>query len=226
MKTPVLVWFRNDLRLADNPALQAAMADENAAVIPVFIWAPEEEAGWSPGAASRWWMHQSLCALEQALRHRGSRLIIRRGPSLATLHELCRETGARQVVWNRRYEPGITARDAALKQALRAAAIQAASFNGSLLHEPWEIRNKSGGPFQVFTAFWKRCLEAPEPPPPRSAPERLGTPADWPASLPLESLGLEPRIDWAGGIRRAWTPGEAGGARALQGFLDRAFTDY
>lgn len=224
MNPPILVWFRQDLRLADNPALQAAAAQ--GPVLPVFIWAPSEDQEWAPGAASRWWTHQSLSAFDEAIRRRGANLIVRRGETLATLRALCRETGARQVVWNRRYEPASTERDAAIKTALRAEGIRAESFNGNLLHEPWTIQNQSGRPFQVFTAFWRRCLGASDPAHPLPAPERLVAPPVRLESLPLEALELEPRIDWTAGIRRAWTPGESGAKQSLDVFLNRAFAGY
>src|ERR1019366_1409085 len=110
MKDVSLVWFRLDLRLADNPALARALARSNA-IIPVFIWAPEEEAPWSPGAAAQWWLHHSLLELKAALEQRGSRLIVRRGPSAETLLQLAAESGAKSVLWNRRYEPAVVARD-------------------------------------------------------------------------------------------------------------------
>src|SRR5215472_4495384 len=115
-KAPSLLWFRQDLRLSDNPVFAAALA-RGAPVIPVFIWAPEEEGAWPPGAASRWWLHQSLTALAAALDARGSRLIVRRGPSAQTLETLAAETGAGAVHWNRRYEPAVIVRDAAVKTA-------------------------------------------------------------------------------------------------------------
>src|SRR5512138_3389269 len=110
MNAPALVWFRLDLRLTDNPALTAAAA-RNKKIVPVFIWAPEEEGDWPPGAASRWWLHQSIKSLDAGFRRRGMRLILRRGPSIDALRSLIRECGADSVFWNRRYEPALRARD-------------------------------------------------------------------------------------------------------------------
>ncbi len=104
MPRTALVWFRRDLRLADNPALCAALAEADA-IVPVYVHSPEEEAPWAPGAASHWWLHHSLAALDRELRDRGSRLCIRRGPALPALLELARECGANAVHWNRLYEP-------------------------------------------------------------------------------------------------------------------------
>lgn len=225
MNSPSLCWLRLDLRLADNPALQAAV-HRGGPVVPVFIWAPDEEGDWPPGAASRWWLHQSLAALAADLREAGSRLIIRRGPSLAALRALARETSATAVCWNRRYEPAVSARDAMVEAALRSEGLDAQSFNAGLLHEPWTIRNQSGKPFQVFTPFWRHCLAQPDPPPPLAAPRHLRAPGQWPGSLALDALELEPRIHWAGGLRAAWQPGEAGARANLRRFLGRAFADY
>ena len=156
---PVLLWFRQDLRLADNPALAAAV-ERGGPVIPVFIWAPEEEGAWRPGAASRWWLDRSLAALQADLEKRGSRLLVRRGPTITALQNLLRESGATAVFWNRRYEPAIIARDRELKAQLRQRGITVESLNGNLVFEPWAIRNGSGQPFRVFTPFWRACANA------------------------------------------------------------------
>ncbi len=219
-----LLWFRIDLRLADNPALHAAIA--SGAVIPVFIWDPKSEEPWRPGGASNWWLHQSLAALDESLRKLGSRLIIRSGVLLETLHALAKETGAESVMWNRRYEPAVIARDAGIKKSLAEAGIQAESFCGALLHEPWTVENKSAKPFQVFTPFWKNCLTKPDPEEPLPAPTLIPAPAKWPDSLALAELGLEPEINWAGGMRDAWTPGEASAQKRLAGFLGNAAARY
>ncbi len=223
MNAPALVWFRLDLRLADNPALVAASI-ANSTVIPVFIWAPEEEGDWPPGAASRWWLHQSLKSLDADLRRHGIPLIIRRGPSLAALRSLVRESGAQSVFWNRRYEPTIRKRDAAVEAALRADGVQTETFNAALLFEPEEIKNSSGKPFQVFTPFWRSCLSAaadfrPKPKPSFHKTGPLST-------LALKDLALEPAIDWAAGLRSTWQPGEAGAQRLLHRFVNRAMEDY
>ena len=225
MKPPTLIWFRLDLRLADNPALLAA-TKRGGAVVPVFIWSPDEEGDWQPGGASKWWLHQSLASLNNELRELGSRLIIRRGPTLATLRAIAKETNADAVFWNRRYEPAVIARDAKIKNALRGDSLEVESFNSALLHEPWTIQNLSGKPFQVFTPFWKNCLAQPDPAEPLPAPKHLIAPAKWPKFSALDELELEPRIQWADGLRAAWQPGEGGAAENLERFLARAFDSY
>jgi deoxyribodipyrimidine photo-lyase len=220
---PSLVWLRQDLRLSDHPAIEAAA--RRGAVIPVFIWAPGEERAWPPGAASRWWLGQSLAKLSAALEARGSRLIVRRGPAAQTLEELTAETGADAVFWNRRYEPAAIARDRALKAKLRAKGLTAGSFNGSLLFDPRKIRSASGHPFRVFTAFWRACwkesLAARA-----SVPDRFAAPARWPDSLHVDDLDLAPKTDLAAGFRAMWQPGEEGAQRHLRHFQAEALADY
>ncbi len=224
-QAPVIVWFRQDLRLADNPALNAGVK-RGAPVIPVFIWAPDEEGAWPSGGASRWWLHQSLHALDGELRECGSRLLLRFGPSDKTLRDLLKQTGAKTVMWNRRYEPACIARDSKIKELLKASGIEAESFNAALLHEPWTIQNKAGKPFQVFTPFWRHCLTLPDPPDPLAAPKQIPAPAQWPASVALDAFELEPKIKWAEGMRAAWKPGSAGAQERLKRFVSTQFADY
>jgi deoxyribodipyrimidine photo-lyase len=220
-----IIWFRQDLRLNDNPALAWA-ASGGRAVIPVYIWAPEEEGKWPPGAASRWWLHHSLENLDTCLRSLGSRLLIRRGPSLRVLRELAKETGASAVCWNRRSEPAAVLRDAAVERELRRRGWEVRSFNGSLLFEPHEVRTSEGGPFQVFTPFWNRCSRLPAPPEPEGAPRELSGPGRWPPSLPLATLSLLPALGWAEGFRDVWKPGEAGAETRLRRLLAGPLSDY
>jgi deoxyribodipyrimidine photo-lyase len=223
--SPSILWFRSDFRLGDNPALQAAI-QRGAAIVPVFIHAPEEEAPWSPGAASRCWLHQSLAALDASLRALNSRLIIRRGPTLESLRALIKETGTGAVFWNRRYEPAVIVRDVKIKGRLLDYGVDAKSFNGALLHEPWTIHNRSGKPFQVFTSFWKHCLAQSNPAEPLAAPIKIAVPKIWPNSVALAELELEPKTKWAEGIRVAWQPGEVGANTQLKKFLAVAYANY
>jgi deoxyribodipyrimidine photo-lyase len=221
-----LVWFRQDLRLADNPALTAALKI-GAPIVPVFLFSPEEAGSWAPGGAARWWLHQSLTRLEEELRRCGSRLILRQGPdSLAELLVLARECSATCVLWNRVYEPALTARDQRIKTALQAAGLETSSCNGALLHEPWTVKTKAGGPFQVFSPFWRQCLALAEPAMPLPAPQLLHGPAAWPPSCGLEALDLMPRLNWAQGLHAAWTPGSAAAHALLRRFLNDSVDAY
>ena len=219
-----LVWFRKDLRVTDNPALCAAVAQ--GAVLPVFIWAPEEEAPWAPGAASRWWLHHALASLEKDLAQLGLPLVLRCGKSLDTLRVLVRESGASAVFWNRRYEPAVIARDTKIKAALQKDGIEAVSFNGSLLIEPHEVRTKGGNPFQVFTPFWKAARNAKAMVEPLGAPRKVRAPQNTPKTEPPGALALLPTIPWDGGLRDTWTPGSAGALAELDRFLDGCIAHY
>ncbi|ACB75946.1 cryptochrome/photolyase family protein [Opitutus terrae] len=235
--TPTLLWFRQDLRLQDNPALHAALA-RGGPVIPVYVWeesceSPAAEGarandGWAaqPGAASRWWLHHSLEALDAAVRERGGRLILRRGDPLAELQEIVRATGAKGVYWNRRYEPAARARDARVQTELAAAGLDVKTFNSALLNEPETILNKQGGPFQVFSAYWRHCLTLPVAAPRKLPAGPIPAPERWPRSLDVAALELRPRVAWDRGLAQAWTPGEASAAKRMTRFVAGAIDRY
>ena len=220
-----LVWFRNDLRLADNPALRAAL-EAGYTPLPVYIHAPDEEAPWAPGAASRSWRHRSLAALDADLRQRGTHLRLFQGPSQAILQAVIDASGAEAVFWNRRYEPAIEQRDAGIKQALRGQGLRVESFNGSLLFEPWTVRTRQGGPFKVFTPFWRAALAQWGTTPLWDPPPWLAEAPTGPAGVPLDALALVPRPRWDASFWDSWTPGEAGAHAALEVFIDGALGGY
>lgn len=218
-----LLWFRRDLRLQDNPALQAAL-EAGHEVVPVYIHAPHEEGEWVPGAASDAWRHRSLAALDADLRSRGSSLVLRRGDSLATLQALVEQIGAEAVYWNRKYEPATQPRDAEIKRTLREQGIDAQSCNGSLLFEPWDIATQQGQPYKVFTPYWRNVLSHWRLPALTAAPKALTAhPVD---SLALDELRLSPVLDWDAGFWEHWQPGEAGALEALSVFEDGALRGY
>ncbi|MEM9414839.1 MAG: deoxyribodipyrimidine photo-lyase [Planctomycetota bacterium] len=219
-----IVWLRQDLRLADHPAL--CFAARRGAVVPVFIDSPEEEGAWPTGGARKWWLHQSLAALRDALEKKGSRLIFRQGPALETLLQIAQDADADTVVWHRRYEPAAIERDKQVKRGLADAGLDAKSFNGHLLFEPWELETKQGRPYQVFTPFHRAMQQLPEPDSPLDPPKKLEPPAKWPRQTPLEDLGLMPEIKWYQGMANTWTPGEQGGAEQLSGFVNDPVADY
>lgn len=223
---PSLVWFREDLRLADNPALTAAVGR---GVPLVFLFVLDEAtAGIRPlGGASRWWLHRSLAALGAEIEAHGHRLILRRGPAADILQEVLDETGAGALFWNRRYGAVERETDAALKARFRDAGIAVESFQAGLLFEPWTIATAAGQPFRVFTPFWRACCAQAEP----RAP--LAVPSVWPEAAPnissdaLDSWHLQPtRPDWAGGLRNSWRPGEGGALERLAAFVDQGLSGY
>ncbi|MES1926936.1 deoxyribodipyrimidine photo-lyase [Salinisphaera sp. T31B1] len=225
MKKRVILWFRRDLRLADNPALRAALDGDFDSVVPVYIQAPDELGDWAPGGAQRVWLDDSLRALSNALEALGSRLVIRRGPSIDALDTLIEESGATAVYWNRLYDPLTIERDKAVKQHLDEQDIETASFRANLLYEPWTVETKQGQPYKVFTPFWKavsgRGHDAP-----LAEPERM--PEVWSriGTLSVDDLALGPTLNWDKSIRETWTPGEDGAHDRLERFLDAALNGY
>ena len=226
MNTTV-VWLARSLRLADHPAL--AHAARRGAVVPVFVWAPDEEAPWQPGGAHRWWLHDSLRALARDLAARGSRLILRAGPTAEALLDVARTVGADRVVWQAEVEPHLARRDAALVRRLADAGHEARTFAGQILHDPDAIRTGAGGPYGVFGPFWRKMQAETSIGDPLPVP-RLAAPDVWPESTDLDAFGLTPEqqdgVDWAGGLRERWTPGEAGACERLDAFTATLLAGY
>lgn len=221
---PVLVWLRKDLRLTDNPALDAALATGRP-VIPLYIL-DETPGVRSMGAASLWWLDKSLAALGADISGRGSRLILRRGQAAEVLDAVIAETGAAGVVWNRLYDKASIDRDAVIKADVRARGLACESFNASLLNEPWTVKNGSGEGYKVFTPYWRAAREHIGEVHVTAAPAALPSPAAWPSSDGLSDWGLHPsRPDWSKGFSM-WTPGEAGAADRLVTFLASKIQDY
>ena len=220
MSSTAIIWLRRDLRTADNPALNAALVKADR-IVPVYIHAPEEEAPWQPGAASRWWLHQSLDSLARSLRDLGSRLVIRRGDSEAVLDRLVRETGADKVYWNRLYDPAVVARDGRIEDHLRGLGVSVVSCNGSLLREPWEVSRGDGGMYRVYTPFSRFYFRSGPEATAVEAPDSLPPLLDTIDSEPLDELGLLPRNAWYRAFEKYWQPGEAGAMIRLNDFIDR-----
>jgi deoxyribodipyrimidine photo-lyase len=220
---PIIVLFRRDLRLGDNPALgAAARAGE---IVPVFVL--DDKAGRPLGRAARWWLERSLDALGKELASRGQKLILRQGATLEVVSELSSATGAAAVYWNRRYSKVETDSDAALKAALVHRGLEAKSFNAALIREPWEMRTQAGGPFRVFTPFFRALRDAGPESAGATAPKSLKQPATPQRSDSLKSLGLYPaKPDWAREFSIRWTPGEAGAWASVQRFFDGPAKGY
>lgn len=195
-------------------------------MVPFFLWSPQEEGCWAPGAAIRWWLHHSLLALGDTLQSMGSRLIIRQGPTLEVFGSLIRETGARAVYWNRLYEPLLLKRDARVKDVLRKSGVQVESYGSALMNDPWNVLNRQGKPFQMFTPFWRTCQQQGEPEEPAPMPRSIPAPLRWPRSLRLDELDLLPTRDWAEGLSKVWKPGEKSAQRKLKDFCAEALEEY
>jgi len=220
-----IVWFRQDLRLRDNPALHAAVA-AGTPVIPVYIWSPEEEGDWAPGGASRWWLHHSLGALAADLVEHGSRLILARGRAADILKKLAAETGSTAVYWNRRYEPAAVSCAQHVAAQLRRGGIHTSQFNGALLSDPTRFLNKSGKPYQVYTAFQRGLLKELEPERPLPAPRTYHPPQHWPDSEALHSFGLLAKVTWYTTMAATWKPGEVGARESLKRFVAKSLDHY
>jgi len=223
---PIIVWFEQDLRLSDHPALSAAAATGRP-VIPVFILDTRPVDQFSPGAASRWWLHGSLQQLGGALRAMDSRLVLRRGDPALVLRALCAESGANAIYWNRRPERQADRRDDVIARDLSAQSLSVNRYDAALLYGVDAVLTSGGQPFKVFTPFWRECLRVGEPALPEPAPDLLHAPAVWPVSERLEDWALRPtRPDWAGGLRQSWQPGEVGAWARLDRFLDARVEHY
>lgn len=219
MTSPSIVWFRDDLRLADHPALRAAL-DRGGPVVGLYVL-DEESHGVRPlGGAARWWLHHSLSSLAGRLAERGGALVLRRGPAGRVVRDVAADAGAGAVFWNRRYGGPEREVDAELKEGLRGDGVEVASFAASVLFEPWTVKTGSGSHFSVFSPFWRACLSLPAPRAPLPEPSEIPGPARAPASDRLDDWGLLPtQPDWAGGLRERWEPGEPAARQRLRDFL-------
>ena len=223
-EAPVIVWFRRDLRLADNLALSEAVAS-GAPVLPLYILDDDTPGEFRPGGASRWWLHGSLASLASDFRAKGGALCRRRGNTRDVLAAVLAETKAKAVHTTRLYDPWDVqlADDVARLCKERGPAYR--QFSGSLLFEPEDIHTADGAPYHVFTPFWKTCLSAPPPRTPMPEPRLASFAAA--RSDALDDWGLLPkRPDWAAGLRETWTPGEADAAKRLKSFVGRQLEDY
>ena len=222
MTAPLILWFRRDLRLDDLPMLAAAL-DAGRPLLPVFVLDDETRA---LGAASLLRLDLALAAFAGRLAELGSRLILRQGPALPVLQRLVAETGAAGVLWTRAYDPDSKARDTAVKAALRAQGLQAESHPGFLLHEPWALQTGQGGPYRVFTPFWKALRVLPVAPA-LPAPAHLPGPAVWPASDARPDWRLSARMQRGAAVVAAHqSPGEAAALARLAGFADGPMASY
>jgi len=220
-----IVWFRRDLRLDDNSALAAAI-ERGGPVVPVFVDDASGEGEWAPGGASRWWLHHALKDLHESLAGASLRLILRQGDSGEELGRLVNEVGADAVYWNRRYEPAVIERDKRIKENLPADGVETKSFNSSLAFEPWEVKNQSGAPYQVFTPFWKALQKREAPEPVVVDLHSARAPKSWPASLALDELTLLPKIPWDAQFYEHWTPTVAAAKQRLGKFAANGAGSY
>lgn len=226
MMTPHIIYFRQDLRLEDNPALFEA-AKNNAPIIALYIYDTKNPGKWQIGDAQKWWLYHSLKALKEELGKFQIPLVLRKGDPKAILEEIIHLTGATAVFWNRCYEPFALERDAEIENALRKNKVEVQTFNGSLLIEPWEMASKSGSYYRVFTKFWDACLKLLDPYPPLAIPVLNSAIKKRPFSDNLEEWDLLPKHpNWADRFNEVWHPGERHAKEALTDFIETRLIDY
>lgn len=226
MSSTAIMWFRNDLRLHDNPALIAALEHEQ--VIPLYIHAPEEAEPYAPGEASCWWLKQSLESLETALQEKFNlTLQIRSGSSLAAIQNLIDLHDVESVYWNRRYEPALRRVDENIKKMLNADGLQVKSFNGSLIFEPWEIENQQGDPYRVFTPFYKRAVQMPSLPLQQLPDRQVNTIVQVGSkNLTIADLALTSTFRWYNKFEGQWAIGEDAAHDRLMEFVNDDISIY
>lgn len=220
---PVIVWFRQDLRLDDHPALQAALSTGSPVILLYIL---EEDNARPLGGASQWWLHESLSALQAQLGPINGSLTLRKGSAQHIIPQLIQETKAHAIYWNRRYDADAITIDQPLKKNLTQSGVSCHSFNGHLLFEPWTISNKQGKPFQVFTPFWRHCQSQKQPDFTPFSPTYIPLYAPL-TSDTLASWQLQPtHPDWAYGLREMWEPGAIGAKKRLYYFLENGLSTY
>ena len=223
-QAPTVVWFRDDLRLADHPALHAAAA-QAAPVLCVYVF--DGMVGGRPlGAAARWWLHHSLASLGRSLEAIGGRLDLYDGDARPVLAGILRDSGARTLLFNRRYERDGDDEDTVVVREAEAAGVAVRTFVGSVLHEPTDVAPKAGGYFKVFSAYWRAALAVGFDHHPVPAPKRLHAATGARGAVALSALRLLPTIRWDEGLEATWTPGETQAHEALRAFVRDALEDY
>lgn len=221
---PILVWFREDLRVDDNPALLAAH-ESGAPLICLYCFDPHLER--RLGSASLWWLHHSLAKLGEDLLERGCKLQIVRADASIVLPSIAQEFGVQSIYWNRRYHGDAIEQDSTLKADLKDKGLEVHSFNAHLLYEPWTVKTGSDGPYRVFTPFSRAARASGLPQQPIAGPAKLNGFAGQFQSLNLADLNLLPaKPDWSEGFHEQWTPGTSGARKRLDRFLREGLSNY
>ena len=221
---PSIVWLRRDLRLQDNPAINAA-AQRGGEIYLIYIDDVAETLR-PMGGATLWWLDKSLRNISREIAAHGGRLILRRGNPLEILSEVIDATGANAVFWNRRYGAAEREIDAEIKQKLSDRKVAVESFNGSLLTEPWTQKTGSGSYYRVFTPYWKNVRANFTPAQALPTPKRLHDPQTV-RSDDIDDWAWHPtKPDWSAGFSEMWTPGEAGAHKRLDEFIAHGLSGY
>ena len=221
-KGTAIHWFRQDLRLSDNPALDSAAQYET--LIPIYILDEVNSGEFKMGAASKWWLHQSLTKLNESL---DGKLLVYQGNPHEILNKLIEEQEVSYVTWNRCYEPWRIDRDKEIKRNFEDKNVTVESFSASLLWEPWTISKDDGTPYRVFTPFYKKgCLNSEEPRLPAGKVDLSNLYSEDLSSGSITDLNLLPTIKWYKSFEEEWNPGEIGAEQNLNSFLDSGLLNY
>ena len=221
----VLVWFRKDLRLQDNPALHAAVS-RGYKILPVFVWDPEEGGQWSPGAASRWWLHYALQSLGSDISKLGGELILAKGKAAELIPQIAKDHGTQKVLYGRTYDPPGLATQEQVEEALDREGIDTESFNASLLQEPWETKNGSGNPFQVFTPYWRKSRAIIYREPVQYSPSKLSFHPSPTPKQSLDELALLPDHSWHQKLEEHWVVSESAAHEQLERTVNEVTHSY
>ena len=221
-KGTAIHWFRQDLRLSDNPALDSAAQYET--LIPIYILDEVNSGEFKMGAASKWWLHQSLTKLNESL---DGKLLVYQGNPHEILNKLIEEQEVSYVTWNRCYEPWRIDRDKEIKRNFEDKNVAVESFSASLLWEPWTISKDDGTPYRVFTPFYKKgCLNSEDPRLPAGKVDLSNLYSEDLSSDSITDLNLLPTIKWYKSFEEEWNPGEIGAEQNLNSFLDSGLLNY
>lgn len=224
-QTNAIYWLRNDLRLSDNPTLCAAAANHK--ICFVYVHSPEEEGHWQTGGASKWWLHYSLEQFDKLVAEKyRARLLILKGNVIDVLPKLAKKIKAEAVYFSKRYEPWGREQENAATAALNKCGIDVQTFDSACLFPPDKVTTALGQPYKVFTPFWRNVSEHHARFTTDRAPVNIELIENLPDGIKLAQLKLLPTIDWAGGIEKAWTPGEMGARENLKTFVRGPVDNY
>ncbi len=220
-----IVWFRNDLRLLDNPALYHAYKNYNR-VIPIYIFDENLGGNWKRGEASKWWLHHALFHLNRDLNKEGCTLIIKKGETLEQLRKILSFTKAKEIFFNSLYELFNIKLEQEVEKLCSLLGAKVTRFKGNLLLEPWGIKNKQGNNFNAFTPYWNACKKKVNLPSSLPKPEFKVYHIQL-SSDSLDDLNLLPKkVDWAGGLRDTWEASEKRALQLFETFIDNRLGDY
>tara|TARA_A100000171_G_scaffold52340_1_gene70258 strand:- start:15198 stop:16622 length:1425 start_codon:yes stop_codon:yes gene_type:complete len=219
-----LVWYANNLRVDDHPALNAAA--ERGKVVPVYVYEPDYNGPSAMGGATKWWAHHSLMALQGRLDTMGSALVVRKGDPAEELRKVANAVGADRVMFCESIEPDLQEREERVEYELGRHDIEVERFPMHLLWEIGSVMTKDGNPYQVFSPFWKMAMKTATPDEPLDAPRKLNAPDKHTKSLDIDELGLLPDIEWYTQMEQRWTPGEKGARGRFAAFVEHRLSEY